>query len=86
MIETINEVLDLLHPLVTQRGHVDRRLIRAVALLLKARDEWQEWDPDDAVSIPMWFLDEPAPRSLTLNLHHGERSPRSSFTLGGHLV
>lgn len=61
MIETINEVLDLLHPLVIQRGHVDHRLIRAVALLLKARDEWQEWDPDDVASIPLCFEDEPFP-------------------------
>lgn len=61
MIETIDEVLDLLHPLVTQRGHIDPRLIRAASLLLKARAEWTEWSEDDVASIPMWFDDEPHP-------------------------
>jgi hypothetical protein len=42
----LEEVRDLLHPLVTARGPIDRRLIRACRILEMALDGFFD-DPDD---------------------------------------
>jgi hypothetical protein len=58
MIERVHEALDILRPLLTARGLPDSRLVRVARLLESIVDDWQDWHPDDRVSLPFYSPDD----------------------------
>jgi hypothetical protein len=58
MIERVYEALDILRPMLTQRGNPDSRLVRVARILESVIDDWIDWCPDDRASLPF----RPRPR------------------------
>ena len=52
MIERVYEALDILRPLLTQRGNPDSRLVRVARILESVVDDWIDWNPSDRASLP----------------------------------